>query len=411
MHPFTGLATREDGAIQVCCRSHPIGFIQDAPLEYHWNSEVMTRVRRQVLRGERPSECERCFSLEDQGVGSLRQRHIENKIPESRINLYPDALTKMRHDFTMPFEIPTMELKLNNLCNLACRMCHPMDSTSWTDWGEIKEFYKKENNIIYTIVEEHGLERKPHLDKFQDNPEWWASLEKLLPHFRRVEFAGGEPLMDPQHYRILDMLAPYGDQIEIKYATNLSMLGKSNRTVWEYWPKFKSVAVNVSIDGIGSSYEYVRGNASWAELINNIKQIQTIPNISRIVGAVTVQVSNVLALDKIIEYFLDDLGIVFHTHRVEYPQVLSAQVLPQPLRMLAVDRLIAIQEKVKDFKLIKQHPQLLDYTLGQIKDNINYLTARDQSEKWSDCIEFNRRLDKTRNQSFIDVTPEFKDYI
>ena len=410
MHPFTGLATREDGAIQVCCRSHPIGFIQDAPLEYHWNGEAMKNIRRQLLQSERPKECEQCFSLEDQGVESLRQRHISGKIPEARIKLYPDVLKKMHKDFTMPFEIPTIELKLNNLCNLACRMCHPMDSTSWTDWSEVKEFYKKEGNIMYAIVEEHGLERKPHLDKFQDNPEWWASLEKLLPYFRRVEFAGGEPLMDPQHYRILDMLAPYGNQIEIKYATNLSMLGKSNRTVWEYWPKFKSVAVNVSIDGLGRSYEYVRGNASWAELINNIKKIQTIPNISRIVGAVTVQVSNVLILDKMIEYFLDELGIVFHTHRVEYPKVLSAQVLPQPLRMLAVDRLIAIQEKVKDFKLVKQHPQLLDYTLGQIKDNINYLTARDQSEKWSDCIEFNRRLDKTRNQSFIDVTPEFKPY-
>ena len=409
MHPFTGLATREDGAICACCRSHPIGFIQDAPLEYHWNSEVMTRIRRQVLIGERPKECEPCFSLEDQGVESLRQRHIAGKIPEARVNLYPDALKKMRHDFTMPFEIPTMELKLNNLCNLKCRMCHPMDSTAWNDWGEVKEFYKAEGNIMYAIVEEHELERKPFLDKFQDNPEWWASLEKLLPHFRRVEFAGGEPLMDPQHYRILDMLAPYGDQIEIKYATNLSMLGKSNRTVWEYWPKFKSVAVNVSIDGIGSIYEYIRGNASWSELINNIKQIQTIPNISRIVGAVTVQVSNVLILDKIIEYFLDDLGIVFHTHRVEYPKLLSAQVLPRPLRMLAIARLVNIQEKVKDFKLVKQHPQLLDYTLGQIQDNINYL-QRDQSDKWADCIEFNRKLDVTRNQSFFDVTPEFKDY-
>jgi MoaA/NifB/PqqE/SkfB family radical SAM enzyme len=409
LHPFTGLATREDGAICACCRSHPIGFIQDAPLEYHWNSEVMTRIRRQVLIGERPKECEPCFSLEDQGVESLRQRHIAGKIPEARINLYPDALKKMRHDFTMPFEIPTMELKLNNLCNLACRMCHPMDSTSWTDWGEVKEFYKKEGNIMYALVEDLNLENKPHLDKFQDNPEWWASLEKLLPYFRRVEFAGGEPLMDPQHYRILDMLAPYGHEIEIKYATNLSMLGKSNRTVWEYWPKFKSVAVNVSIDGIGNSYEYIRGNASWSELINNIKQIQTIPNISRIVGAVTVQVSNVLILDKIIEYFLDDLGIVFHTHRVEYPKLLSAQVLPQPLRMLAIARLINIEEKIKDFKLVKEHPQLLEYTLGQIQDNINYL-QRDQSEKWQDCIAFNKALDTTRNQSFFDVTPEFEPY-
>jgi len=186
------------------------------------------------------------------------------------------------------------------------------------------------------------------------------------------------------------------------------MLGKSNRTVWDYWPKFKSIAVNVSIDGIGSSYEYVRGNASWEELVNNIKQIQTIPNISRIVGAVTVQVSNVLILDKMIEYFLDDLGIVFHTHRVEYPKVLSAQVLPQPLKQLAIDRLIAIQERIKDFQLVKAHPELLSYTKGQIQDNINYLMARDQSDKWQDCIEFNRRLDRTRNQSFFSVTPEFQ---
>jgi len=407
MHPFTGLATREDGAICACCRSHPVGFIQNDTLENIWNNDAMQRIRKQVLNGERPTECEPCFSLEDQGVESLRMRHIAGKIPEARINLYPN--TQLLE--VMPFEIPTMELKLNNLCNLKCRMCHPMDSTSWNDWSEVKDFYKAEGNIMYAIVEEHDLERKPFLDKFQDNPEWWASLEKLLPYFRRVEFAGGEPLMDPQHYRILDMLAPYGHQIEIKYATNLSMLGKSNRTVWEYWPKFKSVAVNVSIDGIGTSYEYVRGNASWAELINNIKQIQSIPNISRIVGAVTVQVSNVLVLDKIIEYFLDDLGIVFHTHRVEYPKLLSAQVLPQPLRMLAIARLINIQERIKDFKLVKKHPELLAYTVGQIQDNINYLSARDQSDKWKDCVEFNQRLDVTRDQNFTDVTPEFKLYV
>ena len=407
MHPFTGLATREDGAICACCRSHPIGFIQKDTLENIWNNDTMQRIRRQVLNNERPPECEPCFSLEDQGVESLRMRHIAGKIPEARINLYPN--TQLQE--IMPFEIPTMELKLNNLCNLKCRMCHPMDSTAWNDWCEVKDFYKAEGNIMYDIVEEHNLENKPFLDKFQDSTEWWASLEKLLPHFRRVEFAGGEPLMDPQHYRILDMLAPYGDQIEIKYATNLSTLGKNNRTIWEYWPKFKSVAVNVSIDGMEKSYEYVRGNASWAELINNIKQIQTIPNISRIVGAVTVQVSNVLILDKIIEYFLDDLGIIFHTHRVEYPKVLSAQVLPRELQVLAITKLRAVEQRLEEFKMVKKHPELLAYTRGQIQDNINYLISRDQSDKWQDCVSFNRALDSTRNQSFFDVTPEFKNYV
>ena len=411
LHPFTGLATREDGAICACCRSHPIGFIDKEKLEDIWNNDTMKRIRKQVLTNERPPECEPCFSLEDQGVESLRMRHINGKIPEARSNLYPDALDKLQEDHSMPFEIPAMELKLNNLCNLKCRMCHPMDSTSWNDWSEVKEFYKKEGNIMYAIVEEHNLERKPHLDKFQDSPEWWASLEKLLPYFRRVEFAGGEPLMDPQHYRILDMLAPYGDQVEIKYATNLTMLGKSNRTVWEYWPKFKSVAVNVSIDGIGASYEYIRGNANWNELVDNIKQIQPITNISRIVGAVTVQVSNVLVLDKMIEYFLNDIGIIFHTHRVAYPNVLSAQVLPPPLKELAIQKLVAAMHNIQEYKLVKQHPELLQYTIGQIQDNINYLLAKDQSDKWTDCVEFNRRLDANRNQSFLDVTPEFKPYV
>jgi len=410
MHPFTGLATREDGAIQVCCRSHPIGNIQDNTLEEIWNNDNMKRIRQQVLHGERPPECAPCFNLEDQGVESLRQRHITGVIPESRITLYPHAMNGMDSDFSMPFEFPTMEIKLNNLCNLKCRMCHPMDSTSWNDWEEVKEFYVKENNFMVKAIEDLNLMRKPYLDKFDDNPNWWDSFEKLLPYFRRVEFAGGEPLMDPQHYRILDMLAPYGKDIEIKYATNLTTLGKSNRTIWEYWPKFKSVAVNVSIDGVGVSYEYIRGNASWAELVNNIKQIQTIPNISRIVGAVAVQVSNALVLDKMIKSFLDDLGIVFYTNMVQYPNVLSVQVLPIEIKELVVEKLKAVRQLVPEFKLVKQHPMLEELTYKQIDGIINFILAKDNTHLWNDCIEYNRRLDVTRDQSFFDVTPEFKPY-
>jgi MoaA/NifB/PqqE/SkfB family radical SAM enzyme len=411
MHPFTGLATREDGAICVCCRSHPIGFIQDDTLENIWNNSTMKRIRSQVLNNERPPECQPCFSLEEQGVESLRQRHIAGKIPESRINLYPDAVDKLSQDYSMPFEIPSIELKLNNLCNLKCRMCHPMDSTSWNDWDEVKHFYKKEGNIMYAIVEEHDLERKPHLDKFQDSPEWWTSLEKLLPYFRRVEFAGGEPLMDPQHYRILDMLKPYGHQIELKYATNGTTLGISKgRTIHEYWPHFRSVAVNVSVDGIGPVYDYIRSNSEWSQVVENIKEIQTISNISRVVGAVAVQVSNILILDQMIEYFLNDLGIVFHAHIVKYPNVLSIQVLPKELKMDVIIRLAGVYNRIQDFDLVKKHPVLLELTQNHIIGILNYLKAEDQNDKWSDCVEFNRRLDKTRNQSFTDVTPEFKPY-
>jgi MoaA/NifB/PqqE/SkfB family radical SAM enzyme len=412
MHPFTGLATREDGSVKACCRSHPVGNIQCQSLEEIWNNKTMTRIRQQVLNDERPAECAPCFALEDQGVESLRQRHIKGNIPEARINLYPNALDHLRNDFTMPFEFPTMEIKLNNLCNLKCRMCNPTDSTSWNDWDQVEEFYDKEGNYISDNVRTLNLIRKPYLDKFEDNPNWWESFEKLLPYFRRVEFAGGEPLMDPQHFRILDMLKPYGHQIEIKYATNGTTLGISKgRTVHDYWPYFRSVAVNVSIDGIGNVYDYIRGNGDWNKVVDNVKEIQAISNISRVVGAVAVQVSNVLILDKMIEEFLDKLNIVFYTNMVNYPNVLSAQVLPGPLKNLAITRLLNVQDRLSGFKLVQEHPMLLNLTRGQIQGVINYLNANDQSDKWQDCVEFNRRLDATRQQSFTDVTPEFKQYV
>jgi MoaA/NifB/PqqE/SkfB family radical SAM enzyme len=290
-------------------------------------------------------------------------------------------------------------------------MCHPLDSTSWNDWEVVEPFYKKENNILIELIDKHNLKRKPHLDKFEDNPNWWDSFEKLLPYFRRVEFAGGEPLMDPQHYKILDMLKQYGHRIEIKYATNLSMLGKGSRNIYDYWPHFKSVALNVSIDGIGPSYEYIRGNAEWEVLIKNIKEVQQIPNISRIVGAVAVQVSNVLILDKMIEYFLDDLGIVFYTNLVKYPNVLSIQVLPTELKKLAITRLTESKSKISTYKLVKSNPILLDITLGQIDGIINFINAKDESFLWKETIEFNKQLDITRNQNFIQVTPEYECFL
>jgi sulfatase maturation enzyme AslB (radical SAM superfamily) len=372
----------------------------------------MQRIRRQVLIGERPPECAPCFNLEDQGVESLRQRHIKGEIPEARINLYPDAVSKMHHDFTMPFEFPTIEIKLNNLCNLKCRMCNPLDSTSWKDWNNVVDFYKKENNYLVPTVEKLVDTPGKYIGPFDNTDNWWESFEKLLPHFRRVEFAGGEPLMDPTHYKILDMLKPYGDNIELKYATNGTTLGiNKGRTIHDYWPHFRSIAVNVSLDGIHDVYNYIRSGSNFEEVERNIKEIQKIPNVSRVVGAFTAQAGNILQAADCIDYFINKMNIVFYSHRVSYPNLLSAQVLPVDLKMIAIEKLCAISTKVKDFDNVKKYPILEKITQQQIQDNINYLNAKDQSHLWLEFIEFNQRLDKTRNQSLFEVYPEFKHYV
>ena len=413
MHPFTGLATREDGAIKVCCRSAPIGYIQNETLEEVWNGNAMREVRRQVLNDERPEVCKPCFDLEDQGVQSLRQRHIAGVIPEARVNLYPDALDALDEDYNMPFELPTMEIKLNNLCNLRCRMCNPLDSTSWKDWDQVTDFYKKEDNILIPIVD--ALVTKPgqYIGPFDNSENWWSSFEKLLPFFRRVEFAGGEPLMDPYHYKILDKLAVYGDNIELKYATNGTTLGiKGGRTIHDYWPKFKSIAVNVSIDGVYDTYEYIRGNGKFSVIEENIEVFKSFPNVSRVVGAFTVQANNIMQIDKVIDHFINKMGIIFYSHRVNYPMSLSAQVLPPELKAKVIARLEEMKPEVLEYPMVKQHKLLETVTLQQIQDNINFLQAKCMyNTHWQDCIEFNRRLDKTRGQDFLASNPEFVPYV
>jgi len=251
-----------------------------------------------------------------------------------------------------------------------------------------------------------------YIGPFDDSDNWWESFEKLLPYFRRVEFAGGEPLMDPYHYKILDKLAEYGHQIELKYATNGTTLGiKGGRTIHDYWPKFKSIAVNVSIDGIHDVYEYIRGNGKFSEVEENVKVFKSFPNVSRVVGAFTVQANNILQICDVIDYFLNDMGIVFYSHRVNYPRVLSAQVLPKQLKDRVVSELKEMKVKVLDYKVIQDNELLRKVTLQQIEDNINFLEATDLSEHWQDCIEFNKRLDKTRNQDFFKVNPEFAPYV
>lgn len=411
MHPFTGLATREDGAIKVCCRSLPIGWIQEESLESVWNGEKIKEVRKQVLSNERPNVCKPCFDLEDQGVESLRQRHIKGEIPEARINLYPNALDLLNDDFTMPFEFPTMEIKLNNLCNLRCRMCNPLDSTSWKDWNSIVPFYKEENNYLVPTIEK--LVKKPgqYINPFLNNKNWQEDFEKVIPYFRRVEFAGGEPLMDPQHYEILDMLKPYGKNIEIKYATNATTLGITNgRTIYDYWPHFKSIAVNVSIDGIHDVYNYIRSNSDFKTVEENVKELKKIPNISRIVGAFTAQAGNMLQITDCIRYFMNEMGIYFYSHRVSYPTLLSAQVLPNPIKKVAIERLENFD--LSEIKDIDKTDFIRPILKRQIEDNINYLKSKDQSEKWQKFLDFNRILDKKRSQGPIEsLFPELIPYV
>ena len=130
--PFTHLNTKTNGEFKLCCRSLPLYNVKEKSLLEVWNSEKVKSVRKKMLSGERPEECRECWSHEDQNVRSLRQR--ENWM-KCEIGTYLNVLSEVNYDYSMPPKMRSIELKLNNLCNLKCRMCHPVDSVLWAkDW-------------------------------------------------------------------------------------------------------------------------------------------------------------------------------------------------------------------------------------------------------------------------------------
>ena len=147
------------------------------------------------------------------------------------------------------------------------------------------------------------------------------------------------------------------------------------------------------------------------KLEENIKEIQSVPNVSRVVGAFTAQGGNILQAAECVDYFINKMGIVFYSHRVSYPNCLSAQVLPQTLKDLAIQRLQEVNARVDTFEAVKKNALLGKVTHQQIQDNINYLQAKDQYNLWNDFVEFNQKLDITRKQSLLDTVPEFKPYV
>ena len=111
------------------------------------------------------------------------------------------------------------------------------------------------------------------------------------------------------------------------------------------------------------------------------------------------------------DYFINKMGIVFYSHRVSYPNCLSAQVLPQALKDLAIQRLQEVKARVDTFEAVRKNALLGKVTHQQIQDNINYLRAKDQTNLWNDFVEFNQKLDVTRKQSLLDTVSEFKSYV
>ena len=199
---------------------------------------------------------------------------------------YKDTFDKMKND---TYAIRHLDVRNSNLCNLECTICNSYYSSKWADrLGETK-FVSTDFDVDLTNVE-------------------------------HIYFAGGEPLINPKHWQVLDSIID-PSTVTLQYNSNLSTI----KNIDIYWPRFKQVSVNASMDSIGPMGEQLRYGTNWDKWTNNL---HTAAKYAEVKVNPTISVLNIFNLKEIEEW--SDYPVTYNI--LTDPQHLCVSVLPKELK-------------------------------------------------------------------------------
>lgn len=388
--PWIHMHIWPNGTTYPCCLStndYKLGNTNDSSFLEIWNSDKMRSLRTNVLNGKPTSGCARCYEHEKNGARSMRinlNRDYEHYFDRTK-------LTKENGSLDEIFMV-YMDIRFSNICNFKCRTCGPDLSSFWADDAVKLHRHEKTTSKILKV--------KNTLD------ELWEDMEQWINTVERIYFAGGEPLIMDEHYKILEYLIKIGKtDISIFYNTNLSKLTYKNKDVVELWKQFSKIGVGASIDGMGSRAEYIRSGTVWSDIERNRERLLLeLPNLDFHITS-TISAYNV---EHCPDFFNDwiNKGYIkpneIDCNVLLFPEFQRAQVLPEYKRKM-------IQEKYLQF--IYDH-NLEEADTGHhryvsFKALIDSLNA-DKSNLIPQFVEYSKQLDKIRNEHLPDIFPELR---
>lgn len=420
--PWIHLATRPNGDVRVCCTANASGAgeedVKDAGLvkqngqvmnlQQHtisevWNSDYMKTVRLQMLDNKIPPSCTKCFEEESQGIVSKRQ--WETVVWKERLNL-DNIINNTKSDGSLPVDIPYFDLRLGNLCQLKCIMCSPHDSSSWIkEWKlqypkyktiELKTDQRWDSNFDYT-----WYQKSTFLEDMRSNAY----------NIRELYFAGGEPLLIPEHYKILEFMVENGAAklCVLRYNSNGLELPEK---LFELWSHFKEVKFNFSVDAVGARNDYIRYPSKWNNVVTNLQRLDDTPDNIVVNIACAVQLLNVMYVPELV-YWKESMkfkkinlppygaGLV-GTHLVYLPSYLNVRVLPNHLKNKVKTRI----DQFCDSNMLNAKFVNNPYGLKRWQGLINYMESEDWSNKIPMLLDYLTTTDSVRGTCYTDVFPD-----
>ena len=233
-----------DGFTRPCCQASSSTAIM-APISIGiknaWNSPKLNDLRNELDIGyttKIKNICSRCYNAEKLGLDSLRINS----------DFFPNENNTL---------LKGIQFKLSNRCQLTCAHCEPYLSSSWG---------KLQGKSVFI----HDAIKQDQQDKLINE------LIEILPSLEWIRFTGGEPWMDPLHWKILERLSKFDrSKCELGYITN--GLATFDSDLWSGW---KAINITLSIDGHKESFEWFRRGANWNKLVNVTNILTNIKNVN-----------------------------------------------------------------------------------------------------------------------------------
>jgi radical SAM protein with 4Fe4S-binding SPASM domain len=236
--PFTEIFLGPDGDIKTCCSANAsLGSLHRNTIEEILQNDTAKKVRKDLLENRWPSQCAQCKKQEEQGARSERLSDRE------------ELSQQIKNIDENTFVLKRLDLRWSNTCNLSCVYCYEYFSSKWSDIKGIK---------INTVNEQNEESLFKFIEKNINNG-YMSSGNILL---------GGEPLLQKQNSRLIDLLSGHGFYI----LTNLSVPIKTNK-IAEKLLNEPTMHWGVSFETVGSRFEYVRRGASWKTFNENIDYV------------------------------------------------------------------------------------------------------------------------------------------